>query len=66
MDHGICLLVQLLALGLQIQTNKGFEQSQADAIVNENCTRYTTSQYKGLEFTTSTSTKDEGTIRYQI
>ena len=49
MDCGICLLVQLLALGLQIHTNEGLEKSTIDAIVNENCTRYITSQHEDLK-----------------
>ena len=50
MDCGICLLIQLVALGLQIHTNEGLERS---AIVNENCTRYITSQYEDLTLKTS-------------
>ena len=51
MDHGLCLLIQLLVLGLQIHTNEGLERSQINAIVNENCTRYITTQHEGLKFT---------------
>ena len=44
MDRGIYLFTQLLALGLQIHTNEGLEKSQMNAIVNENCIRYITTQ----------------------
>ena len=53
MDGGICLLIQLLALGLQIHTNEGLERSTIDATVNENCTRYITSQHEDLTLKTS-------------
>ena len=53
MDHQICLLVQLLALGLQIHINEGLEKGQIYAIVNENCTRYIKTQCEGVKFTTS-------------
>ena len=46
------LLTQLLALGLQIHTNKGLETSQMNAIVNKNCTHYITSQHEDLKFAT--------------
>ena len=46
------MITQLLVLGLQIHTNEGLEKSTIDAIVNENCTRYITSQHEGLTFTT--------------
>ena len=51
--HGVCLLIQLLALGLKIQTTDGLEQSQVNAAVNEDCTRYcnSTSQYRALKST---------------
>ena len=52
MDRGIYLLTQLLVLGLQIHTNEGLETSQMNAIVNENCTRYITSQHEDLKFAT--------------
>ena len=50
--HGVCLLIQLLALGLKIQTADGLEQSQVNAAVNEDCTRYCngTSQYRALKY----------------
>ena len=54
MAHGIRLLVQLLALGFQIYTNEGFERSQAVAIVNENCTRYITTQFERMYCTQCT------------
>ena len=52
MDHGICWLIQLLVLGLQIHINEGLENSQVNAVVNENRTRYITIQCEGLKFTT--------------
>ena len=52
MDRGLYLFTQLLALGLQIHTNEGLEESQMNAIVNENCTRYIKSQHESLVFTT--------------
>ena len=53
MDRRIYLTTQLLVLGLQIHTNEGLETSQMNSIVNENCTRYITSQHEYLKFATS-------------
>ena len=50
---GLCLCVQLLALGLQIHTNEGLERSQVKDIVNENCTNYITPQHNSLNFTSA-------------
>ena len=50
---GLCLFVQLLALGLQIHTNEGLERSQVKDIVNENCTNYITPQHNSFNFTTA-------------
>ena len=47
------MISQLLALGLQIHTNEGLEKSTIDAIVNENCTRYITSQHEDLKLKAS-------------
>ena len=43
------MISQLLALGLQIHANEGLERSTIDAIVNENCTHYITSQHEDLK-----------------
>ena len=52
--HGVCLLIQLLALGFEIQTTDGLERVQVNSVSNENCTRYcnSTTQYRALKFTT--------------